>query len=334
MPDCARVQTARSFEAAVARARRAVQVVVLVTILLPLAAPLAAAQDGPVEVKVGLLAINFGNYDPNKGTYLMDFYVWFVWDTTTAPEGFSPEKFEFMNGRAAAKDRIFDETDNETGEREVWYRVQANLYSDPRFADYPYDSQSLEVVMEDAVNPREDLVYVPIPTDEGTGLDESFHVAGWRVEDAVVTTEPKEYRFGETYDRYRFTVTVSREPVSTSLKAFLPPAAFVVVAGLAFFFHPSKVAQRLTLGTSMLISAVLFHISQTLNLPPLAQLILFDKIMLSVYSFLAVGLAVTTLISIDEDYWKDKDYTKQINAWGATAALVVPFVVYALLFVL
>lgn len=304
-------------------------------LLVPLLASGATAQDGvedPVEVQVGVLAINFGNYDPNKGTYLLDFYLWFVWDVAAAPANFTPEKFEFMNGRATAKDKIFDATNDTTGDREVWYRVQANLYSDPRFADYPYDTQTLEIVLEDAVNPSTALVYVPI--EDGTGLDESFRVAGWRVEGVEVTTAPKEYRFGETYDRYRFTITVSREPVSTSLKAFLPPAAFVLVAGLSFFFHPSKVAQRLTLGTSMLISAVLFHISQTLALPPLAQLILFDKIMLSVYAFLAVGLAVTTLIAIDEDYWKDRDHTKQINAWGAAVALVVPFIVYALLIVL
>jgi hypothetical protein len=49
---------------------------------------------------------------------------------------------------------------------------------------------------------------------------------------------------------------------------------FCIVSGLSFFFRSDKVAQRLGMGTSMLISAVMFHISQTASLPPLGSLIL------------------------------------------------------------
>jgi hypothetical protein len=46
-----------------------------------------------------------------------------------------------MNGRANSKELISDETDIATGKREVWYRIQASLYSEPRFKDYPFDTQ-------------------------------------------------------------------------------------------------------------------------------------------------------------------------------------------------
>jgi len=128
-----------------------------------------------------------------------------------------------------------------------------------------------------------------------------------------------------------FTMEVAREPVSTTVKTFLPPIAFMIVSGLSFFFHPSKVANRLGLGTSMLISAVLYHISQIVNLPSGGRLMLLDKIMFSVYAFLAGSLVVTTLIAIDEDYWKDRDYTRQINLYGGLATVLLPFVVFALI---
>ena len=304
---------------------------VLAALVLVTLAPLAAAQgegEAPVEVEVGLLVINFGNYDANKGTYLLDFYLFFHWDPAGAPANFTPAGFEFMNGRASAKDKIFDATDEE-GRRELWYRVQANLYSEPQFESFPFDTQTVEILFEDSVYTTAELVYVPL-ADE-SGLDDGFRAAGWRVHEPVFEVVEKDYKFEETYSRARFSIDLSRERFSTAIKSLLPPTAFMLVAGLQFFIHPTKWNNRLGLGTGMLISAVMFHISQTVALPPMAKLILFDKVMIAVYLFIVSSLAVTTLIAIDEDYWKDRDHTRQINRVGALVTLLVPFVVLAIL---
>jgi hypothetical protein len=297
-------------------------IALLALTLLP---PLAAAQDepeaDPTEVKVGLLVINFGNYDANKGTYLLDFYLFFRWDPTQAPANFTPAQFEFMNGRASAKDKIYDALNATTGERELWYRVQANLYSEPQFADFPFDTQRLEILFEDAVHTDAQLVYVPVPRQ--SGLDDGFRAAGWRVREPTFEVIEKDYKFEETYSRAKFTIELSRERFSTAIKSLLPPAAFILVAALQFFIHPSKWNNRLGLGTGMLISSVMFHISQTVALPPMARLILFDKVMIAVYLFVVGSLAVTTLIAIDEDWWKDRDHTRKINLYGAAVTIFV-----------
>lgn len=294
-----------------------------ILLLLPLLAPLASAQEGPTEVEVGILVINFGNYDTNKGTYVLDFYLFFRWDPVATPANFTPAAFEFMNGRASAKDKIFDAIEND--KRELWYRIQANLYSEPHFENYPYDTQIVEILFEDSLLVREQLVYVPLQDE--SGLDEGFRAPGWRVSEPAFTVVTKSYKFGEDYSRAKFSIELSRERFSTSLKSMLPPVAFVLVAALAFFLHPSKWGNRIGLGTGMLISSVMFHISQTVSLPPLPGLILFDKVMIAVYLFVLASLAVTALIAIDEDFWKDRDFTKQINVWGAFLAVAVPLIV-------
>ncbi|HET6399009.1 MAG TPA: hypothetical protein VFH47_05595 [Candidatus Thermoplasmatota archaeon] len=140
------------------------------------------AAPGPVHVGVGLHVLSVGNYDPNKGTYVLDFYLILAWDAAQAPEGFAPDRFEFMNGRATSKDLIFDGREGEA--RELWYRVQASLYAQPRFRDYPFDTQHIRLQMEDAVRPAAELVYVPM---EGrVGLDERVNVAGWEVRSQAV----------------------------------------------------------------------------------------------------------------------------------------------------
>lgn len=110
----------------------------------------------------------------------------------------------------------------------------------------------------------------------------------------------------------------------------LPPIIFCIVSGLSFFFKADKITHRLGLGTSMLISAVMFHLSQTSSLPALPSLILIDKIMIPIYAFLASSLFGTTLIYIYEEYWKNVDYTQKVNRIGAIIILVLPFIVFAL----
>jgi hypothetical protein len=287
------------------------------------------ASGGPVTVDVGLYLISFGNYDANKGTYTMDMYMWFRWNATSAPAGFTVEKFEFMNGRASSKEKLSDETNNGTGVREVWYRVQANLYSDPQFKQYPFDQQRLRVQFEDANLASGKLVYRPL--EDESGLDKLVKVAGWRLDETSFATSEKEYKWGERYSRVTFELVISREPTSTGIKTLLPPIVFCVVSGLSFFFPAGKLAQRIGLGTSMLISAVMFHISQTAALPPLGSLILMDKIMIATYSFLGASLIVTALISVNEDFWKKPQYTKLANLYGGILSILLPFLLFGAL---
>ena len=301
---------------------------------LLLSVPSAARAEGPasggaVTVDVGLYVISFGNYDANKGTYVMDMYMWFRWNVSSAPAGFTIEKFEFMNGRASSKDKLSDETNAGTGIREVWYRVQANLYSDPQFKQYPFDQQRLLIQFEDANMSSSKLVYRPLA--EESGLDPQVKVAGWHLDRSAYSTSEKEYKWGERYSRVTFELVISREPTSTGIKTLLPPIVFCIVSGLSFFFPAGKIAQRIGLGTSMLISAVMFHISQTSALPPLGSLILMDKIMIATYSFLGASLIVTALISVNEDFWKKPKYTKYANLFGGILSVALPFILFGAL---
>lgn len=300
----------------------------LTLLALPLALLLVpTANAEPVEVEAGILLINFGNYDFAKGTYQMDFYLWMRWNATNAPANFTPQGFEFMNGRASSHEALAEsEVD---GKREIFYRIQANLYAEPYFKQYPYDAQRLVILIEDTVHTSDELLYVALTNE--SGLDENVRVAGWRIERHQFFQSDKHYSFDESYSRLEFEVHIQREPLSTSLKTFLPPLAFMIVSGLSFFFGRGKSAQRVGLGTGTLISAVMFHVSQTVSLPPIATLMLFDKIMISVYAFLATSLVVTAVIVLDEERHKDNPQTERINRLGLGATILAPIVTFLVL---
>lgn len=211
----------------------------------------------------------------------------------------------------------------------MWYRVQASLAGEPRLENDPFDAQRLRIAMEDTTHGVGELSYAPLA--RVAGVDRDVRVPGWSVGAHALRVEVREYPFGESVSRLEFDVEIAHALTSTALKSFPPPAAFMLVSALSFLLHPSKVAQRLTLGTSVIISAVAFHISQTVSLPPLGDLIPFDRVMIRAYSFLAASLEATVLTAMDEDYWKTRDPTRDIHRWGALAAVVVPFLTFAAL---
>ncbi|MFH1101814.1 MAG: hypothetical protein V1726_07245 [Methanobacteriota archaeon] len=288
-----------------------------------------AAQDEPIKnpdttIYAGIYVISIGNFEFTKGTYLLDFYLMFSWEN----QNISPAGFEFMNGRATSKEKIYEAYSN--GTSEVWYRVQAALFITPQFHSYPFDSQNIKIILEDSKFNTSTLTYTPLETIIGT--DKQFTLAGWKIKSNTINESIHDYPWGEQYSQLIYTIQIERDAGLTAAKLLLPPIIFCIVSGLSFFFKSDKITHRLGLGTSMLISAVMFHLSQTSSLPPLPSLILIDKIMIAVYAFLASSLLATTLIYIDDEYWKDVDYTKIVNRMGGILTIILPFIIFAILY--
>jgi hypothetical protein len=289
----------------------------------------AAAQEEQLSnekttINVGIYVISIGNFEFTKGTYVLDFYLMFQWEN----QNISPMGFEFMNGRATSKEKIYDVRTNSTSE--VWYRVQANLFINPEFHSYPFDSQDLKIIIEDSTYNISTVNYTPMTGI--LGVDQQFRIAGWKIQSYNTNVSNHEYPWGEEYSQLTYTIKLERDAGLTAAKLLLPPIIFCIVSGLSFFFKADKITHRLGLGTSMLISAVMFHLSQTSALPPLPSLILIDKIMIAVYAFLASSLFATTLIYIDDEYWKDVDYTKIVNRAGGALTIILPFLIFGLLY--
>ena len=289
-----------------------------------------AAAEEPMSqdtsVNVGIYVISIGNFEFTKGTYVLDFYLMFQWENTAI----SPTSFEFMNGRATSKEKIYDQRTNTSSE--VWYRVQATLFITPDFHSYPFDAQDLKIIIEDSAFNNTIITYVPMTDVQG--IDDQFRIAGWKIQSLSMNASTHEYPWGEEYSQLTYTIKLERDAGLTAAKLLLPPIIFCIVSGLSFFFKADKITHRLGLGTSMLISAVMFHLSQTSSLPPLPSLILIDKIMIAVYAFLAASLFATTLIYIDDEYWKEVDYTKLVNRTGGLITIILPFLIFGILYFL
>jgi hypothetical protein len=293
--------------------------------------PSAAAQDesGPVEVTVTVAVTSFGNYDATTGTYVLDFYLVLEWDPSGAPANFTAANFEMANGRANARDLQLNETDPDTGVRRLWYRVQADLYSEPKYDWYPFDKQTVEVRVEDKVYTVDQLVYV---AGNGT-LEEQFRPAGWQVGGTSFEVIENKYTFDEQpYSQARFVVTLQRTVLSGVLKVIVPPLAFVLISAVSFLLvGKEKIATRFALSGNMAISGIMFHAAQSATLPSLSRLIFLDRYMLAIEVFLFGSVLVTALVALAEMKWKDEVKAKRINWRGAIAVAAAAVGVFFLL---
>lgn len=301
--------------------------------LLLLLTPAAFAQDdasGPVEVTVTIAVTSFGSYDATQGTYVLDFYLVLEWDPAKAPPGFTAANFEMANGRATSRDLQFNETDEDTGARRLWYRIQADLYSDPDYEWYPFDKQTLEVRIEDKVYTTSQLVYV---VGNGT-LEENFRPAGWEVGGKRFEVIENDYTFDEEpYSQARFVVTLHRTVLSGVLKVIVPPLAFVAISGVTFLLlGKEKIATRFVLSGNMAISAILFHAAQSASLPSLSRLIFLDRYMLAVEVFLFGSVVVTAMVAFAEMKQKDEAMAKRMNWRGALTVAAAAVGTFFLLF--
>lgn len=244
--------------------------------------PAGAATAGPVRVRVGVYLLNVGRLDIGAGTYAMDFYVSFRCDTDC-----NPSNFDILNGRATLEK-------NDDDPRFKVFRVRADLLSQFDLRSFPFDAHRLTVSFEDKILQDTHIVYEPdMPM---TGIHPSAVVVGWQLDKQWnVQVDRDTYAvYGQNYSRITFSIGAHRPKLSAFLKN-LTPALIITLSGfLALLMGADKATPRLTLTTSSLVGAVLFHINMTSSMPPIGYLTFADRLMLINY----VGLVAVLIVNV------------------------------------
>jgi hypothetical protein len=281
-----------------------------------------ALTTGAQKVQVGLYVLNLGKFDITTGAFTADFYLDLRCDGPCPPG--TLDGFEFMNGRASSIDKIIDE------EGEKFYRIQATLSSPVDLLKYPFDSQKMEIIIEDKTKTLGEIVYVPDKTQ--SGIDDSIVFTGWNIDGWDAKAGTHEYKiYGETYSQFVFDVDISRIVLSSFLKTFLPVIFILLVVVFSFLLDPDKVTTRLTIAGSSLVAAVLFHVSINSQIPSVGYLTFADKFMIVTYLILLLSFIINILIIEFGELRKQKLVEKLHRSTEYSILIIVP-VLYAILF--
>lgn len=271
----------------------------------------SAPEPAPQEVIVGAYINDIQQLDFKANNYVIDLYVWFRWKS---PKADPSKSMEFMN-RFASDDNLREaltEPPDELpdGSRYSIIRYQGLFSTKFQLAEFPFDTQSLTVIMEDTLEGEATQIYVadganPVKVNPVITLP-GFAVGKPSMD---VTTYTYATNFGdptvaeaEPYSRVTVSIPVSRPALAMSVKTLIPIALIVACALLVYFVRPVYVEGRIGLGITALLTLVAIQLTATASLPDVDYLLMLDKIFLLAYLFIIVALArVVTTSWLGED---------------------------------
>ena len=277
----------------------------------PLANP---SLGGPAIVKVGFVISEIRDYQIQDGSFSADYFMSF-----TADKPVPKLHPVFTNGHDTNCISIVDV------ETFRFYRCTGTFTSPVDLLDYPFDTQTLDISVEDAVYGVDTIEFVADP--RRTSLDANFRVSGYSVASVGARTFKHQYpsRFDRDdlyVSRYKFTVALDRFAQSAAFSVFVPAFIIVLISLLGLWVPPEDLEVRTGSGAPMLAAAVLFHYSLVQSLPATGYLTHADKLMLGVYVSLLMNMATTWVFMIvDEE--RVQFWFRFFRAWTPPATVLV-----------
>lgn len=268
----------------------------------------------PLHVKVGVYVLNVGKYDLQSATYKMDFYLVFRCNAVC-----NDINFEIMNATSSNIRSVAKQKDWQV------YRIQADLNKANNLRNYPFDSHTLNVIIENRKITNNELVFEVDPAT--TALDSNLNVTGFQLSPNWKAEVFNHYYciFQQTFSSYKFTISITRPWLAGLLKGILPALIIVLCNFLALFMRIDHVSQRLGIATSTLIAAEVFHLNLTSSIPPLGYITYADMFMFINYLYLFVILieVAVTMYFIDTKHHATADRVNRICAWTLPVLWIV-----------
>lgn len=185
----------------------------------------------------------------------------------------------------------------------VWLgRYQGNFNSPLSVADYPFQSQKLRFVFEDAVNNVEQVVYVP--DKDPITVNPDITLIGYNFGKPRIAFDNHTYptSFGDiesaphdrTYSRVVVEVPVTSPITSGIFKTILPLLIVLIAAALGVIIPAEYVDSKVNVPITALIALVAMQFGVSSALPEVGYLPLIDLIYLLAYAAITamVGSAV------------------------------------------
>jgi peptide/nickel transport system substrate-binding protein len=264
-----------------------------VALLSPSTAEAAKAK----RVYAGVYLHDVARFDQKDGVFDADFEVWAKW-----LGDFDPATLSIANAAEVERELIGEERDGEW--RSIRWRVRGTLRGEFPVHRFPFDEQTLKVVLELPERHGE-----LVPDLAGSGMRERFSITGWLYEPifkprrnrdvyqsdlGAITGEGKP----TTVHRTAFEVTLRRPLVMAATKLFLPLLVILLVAVVALFIDAKELEVRAAVGVTALLACFAFQFAVADSMPSVAYVTLADVLFLVAYGLTALLMCVSVLA-----YW-------------------------------
>ncbi len=276
----------------------------------------AAELSEPTKIEVGIYILDIAHLDVKESEFYADFYVWYKAPDDSA---WKPENIEFMNGVIESATPLASNT-SATGDQYWSQRIKGRFRGHFELHAYPFDRQSLPIVIEDAEYTVEALQFAAdsaSPADFSLWVEPELRVPDWKRAGASCVSDVHHYKtdFGlgskksSSYSRFTFSVNLSRLFMPHLIKFILPLMIIAGMAYMVFFINASEFEAQCGICITALLSAVALHNSQADALPNVGYLLMSDKIFILFYVVIFLALVQTV---VNNNYAKRRRFDMAI----------------------
>ncbi len=270
-------------------------------------------------VYVGIDLLGIDDIDIKTSTYKMDFYLWFRYRPNEQDTAYRPEDFVFTNAEGEFESTPLRDDENADGTVLKTYRVSGTFKEQFQFHEYPFDRQTLAVELRnqnattsfiqyvvDRVGMRYQTETKLLENFRGNGTFESLF--GWNENAARMTQDafPTSSTLGspQNFDRSIATnfslinleVDLERDSLQYIIKSLLPLLITLLLAYITFFL-PLGHEERLTVGSTALLTTAFFHLTLADALPEIGYTVAMEYLFYASYIMSALIVLLETLSS-------------------------------------
>ena len=230
----------------------------------------------PAEARISVIVTSLSKLDLDQGVFHAIFYL-----GITCTESCQAEDWDLVNANEYTSELTAVEGDTK------WWRVSGTFVFQPNLRLFPFDTQTLPIIIEHEDLSLEELVFVP--DEQASEVSSLIGVPGWLIEPYTLTTSEHYFAaFGESYSSVTFDLPVARSTVASITKYYIPLVIFIIL-GVATLFLGRNDIQLRTAGTA-LVGLTIFYLFTSGGVGAVGYLTVWDISVIAGY--IALGLVL------------------------------------------
>jgi hypothetical protein len=290
----------------------------------------------PDTVMIGVYVFSVYDLDFPGNKANVDFYVWYNASSDSLD---LLQYFELVNSVEFSKSGETDERRGDIVYQTV--RVNSRVKKSWDVSNFPFDRQTVELVIEDFDKDNTKLVF--IADTIGSKIGKDVQISGWQVKDFGIKVVDHVYEtsYGDpaipideysAYSRVIVHFTIEREGNGLFFKLFLGLFISVLISLLTFFVNPMDLDPRFGLSVGAIFAAIASQYVISSTLPQNESLTLVD--VLHDISFIFIFLCIlASTISLHYMKTDKKQLSQKIDRYGFFT-LSVLYVILIIFFVI
>jgi hypothetical protein len=275
--------------------------------------PFPAHIPRPIKIDIGFYLIDFARIVAREETYDLQGYIIASWvdpelarkpgdrqgeERRFATDALWAPNYEFTNSVEPVKTQneaaLIVDDDGRITQR---FRFAGKFAWPLDLRRFPFDSQTLTVVLEPFEREMKDIVFNVRP--ELVGSLSSAFVTDWTIRgvDAKATVSD-EAAFGRKNSRMVAAIRIERQSTFYIWRILMPLTLLLCTSWVVYRFDPTNLQPLISTTVAILLNVILFNFSIDFALPKVPYLTFIDSYAVTCFFFMIANMFIVTLIHV------------------------------------